>query len=93
MVDFLRLTLKGLLNHFLSLEDNLFDKLEELLADERVKAGRAAVLELARYKPIIVAVDTLENYNINDDVMMRATAALIQHGSEFNRDYARKGFT
>nr|RNJ67080.1 MAG: hypothetical protein EDM05_22380 [Leptolyngbya sp. IPPAS B-1204] len=91
VVDFLRLTLKGLLNHFLSLEDNLFDKLEELLADERVKAGRAAVLELARYKPIIVAVDTLENYNINDDVMMRATAALIQHGSEFNRDYARKG--
>jgi hypothetical protein len=90
-LDFLRLTLKGLLNHFFSLEDNLFDKLEELLADERIKAGRAAVLELARRRPIIVAVDTLENYNINDDAMMRATAALIQYGSEFNRDYARKG--
>jgi hypothetical protein len=91
MLDFLRLTLKGCLNHFLTIDDNLFNQLEEILADERIKAGKAAVLELARRRPIIIAVDTLENYNIHDDAMMRATAALIQCGSEFNREYALQG--
>lgn len=76
MLDFLRLTLKGCLNHFLTVDDHLFDQLEEILSDEKIKAGKAAVLELARYKPIIIAVDTLENYNIHDDAMMRASKRL-----------------
>jgi hypothetical protein len=88
---FIRHALKALLNHLLKTEDDLLDELEAILADDRVKAGKAAVLELARKEPIIVALDTLENYAIHDDGMMRATAALIQCGSEFNREYARKG--
>ena len=38
-----------------------------------------------------MAIDTLENYAINDDIMMRTMAALIQCGSEFNRNNANNG--
>lgn len=88
---FIRHTLKALLNHLVKTEDDLLEELEAIVADDRIQAGKEAVLELARREPVIVAVDTLENYAINDDSMMRATAALIQCGSKFNRDYARKG--
>jgi hypothetical protein len=88
---FIRHTLRALLNRVLATEDDLLSELEAIVADDRIEAGKAAVLELARRKPIIVAVDTLENYAINDDGVMRATAALIQCGSEFNREYARRG--
>lgn len=91
LANFIRHTLTMLLNRFLDTEGDLLSELEEILADERIDAGKTAVLELARKKPVIIAFDTLENYAINDDVMMRTTAALIQCGSEFNRDYARNG--
>lgn len=89
--NFIRHVLKALVNRFLDTEADLLDQLEEILSDDRIKAGKAAVLELARKRPIIVAFDTLENYAVHDDAMMRATAALIQCGSEFNKDYAIKG--
>jgi hypothetical protein len=89
--NFIRHTLSALVNHFLDTEGDLLSELEAILSDERIAAGKAAVLELARKKPIIVAIDTLENYAINDDIMMRTMAALIQCGSEFNRDHARNG--
>lgn len=88
---FVRHVLKALLNRYLQTEDDFLDELEALIADERINAGKQAVLEIARKEPVIVAVDTLENYDINDDALMRATAALIQCGSDFNREYARKG--
>jgi hypothetical protein len=89
--NFIRHTLSALVNHFLDTEGDLLSELESILSDERITAGKTAVLELARKKPVIVAIDTLENYAINDDIMMRTMAALIQCGSEFNRDHARNG--
>lgn len=89
--NFIRHTLKALLNRLVKTEDDLLDELENIVADDRIKAGKQAVLELTRKEQVIVAVDTLENYAINDDGMMRAIAALIQCGSDFNREYARKG--
>ena len=89
--NFIRHTLSALVNHFLETEGDLLGELEAILSDERIAAGKAAVLELARKKPIIVAIDTLENYAINDDIMMRTMAALIQCGSEFNRNNANNG--
>lgn len=89
--NFIRHTLKALLNRLVQTEEDLLDELEAIVADDRVKAGKAAVLELAHRTPVIVAIDTLENYALHDDGMMRATAALIQCGSEFNREYSRKG--
>jgi hypothetical protein len=37
-----------------------------------------------------IAIDTLENYAVNDEAMMRATAALIQCASNFSRAYAHQ---
>jgi hypothetical protein len=49
------------------------------------------VLEIAAREPVIVAIDTLENYAMSDEATMRALGALIQCASTFNRDYSRKG--
>lgn len=89
--NFIRHVLKALIKRFVETDVDLLDELEDILSDDRIKAGKAAVLELARKQPVIIAFDTLENYAINDDTIMRATAALIQCGSEFNKDYANKG--
>jgi archaellum biogenesis ATPase FlaH len=89
--NFIRHTLNVLLNRFLETEVDLLDELEDIFADERIQSGKTAILELSRKEPIIVAVDTLENYAVHDDTMMRVTAALIQGANDFNREYARKG--
>ena len=88
---FIRHCLKALLDRLVKSEDDLLDELESIFADGRVRAGMAAVLEIARQRPVIVAFDTLENYAVHDPTMMQATAALIQCGSEFNRDFAHRG--
>jgi hypothetical protein len=64
--------------------------LENLVNDDRVKAAKETVLEIARKKPIIVAIDTLETYSVENYTMMNIVAALIQCGSGFNRDYSNK---
>jgi hypothetical protein len=88
---FIRHFLKALLDRLIHSEDDLLDELEGIFADNRIRAGMNAVLEIAKQRPIIIAFDTLENYAINDPTMMRTTAALIQCGSEFNREFAHKG--
>jgi hypothetical protein len=81
---------KSLLSRLLKTDDSLADELEVLVSDSRITAGKEAVIELARKQALIVAFDTLENYTIEDDALMRATAALIQCASDFNRKYAPK---
>ena len=88
---FIRHLLKALLDRLVHSEDDLLDELEDIFADKRVRDGMVAVLEIAQRRPVIVAFDTLENYAVHDPTMMRATAALIKCGSEFNRDYAHRG--
>ena len=51
--SFIRHTLSALVNHFLETEGDLLGELEAILSDERIAAGKAAVLEMARKKPII----------------------------------------
>lgn len=86
---FIRQVLKALANKFLQTDDALADELESLLSHETIKAAKAAVLKISERKPIIVSIDTLENYDIKDESMMRATGALIQCASVFSRDYAQ----
>jgi hypothetical protein len=81
---------KSLLSRFLKTDESLADELESLVSDGRIVAGKEAVLELARTRALIVAFDTLENFTIDDDALMRATAGLIQCASDFNRKYATK---
>lgn len=89
--SFIRHALKSLLNRLLKTENDLWEELEDILADDRIQAGQKAVLDLTRKKPVILSIDTLENYAVNDVAMMRAIAALIQFGSDFNRDYGMHG--
>jgi hypothetical protein len=88
---FIRHCLKALLDRMVKSENDLLDELESILADGRVRTGMAAVLEIARDRPVIVAFDTLENYAVHDQTMMRVMAALISCGAEFNRDFAHLG--
>lgn len=88
---FIRHCLKALLDRLIQSDEDLIDELEDIFADARIRNGMAAVLEVARTRPVIVAFDTLENYAVHDQAMMRATAALIQCASDFNRDFAHQG--
>lgn len=86
---FIRNVLRALLGRVLSTTDReISDELEKIVGDAKIQAGKKAVLELAEKSSIIISIDTLENYAVHDESMMRATAGLIQCGSEFSRDYA-----
>jgi hypothetical protein len=87
---FIRHLLKSVMAKYLSTNANIADELETLLSQETIKAAKTAVLETARKNPVIVAIDTLENYAIKDDTMMQTTAALIQCAAEFNRSFAQQ---
>lgn len=82
--------LKALMIKFLKTDNSLADELESLISSETIQTAKAAVLEVARKNPIIIAIDTLENYAVKDQSMMRATAALIQCASNFNREFSQQ---
>ncbi len=65
--------------------------LKEILQDPVFEAGKKAALEVARETPVIVAVDSLEQYEVDNEEMMKATAALVQCASLFNRRHAADG--
>ncbi|MCG7984931.1 MAG: hypothetical protein JAY90_19535 [Candidatus Thiodiazotropha lotti] len=71
--------------------DQLSDELEDYLSSPVIEAAKKRVLELTNRSPIIVAVDSLERYSVNDEAMMRSTAALIQCASNFNIEHAING--
>lgn len=73
-------------------EDKVIDTLiEQRLSDSRVDAAKSEVLKIAARKPIIIAVDTLEKYDIHNDSLMNAMAALIQCAADFNLNYRDEG--
>lgn len=85
-------TLKAVLSCLLKQEKGeVADELHSLIADGKMEVGKAAVLELSRKRPIIIAFDSLENLPVSDDATMWATAALIQCASKFNQEYSNKG--
>jgi hypothetical protein len=88
---FIRHVIEALVQRVVKSNRNLLEELEDLLAQPAVAEGKKAVLEIAAREPIFVAIDTLENYAVNDEATMRALGALIQCASGFNRDYARRG--
>jgi hypothetical protein len=65
--------------------------LEASLQSGAVQRGQAAVLEIAKTRPVFVAIDTIERYRANDEPLMVATSALIQASFAFNRKYAKQG--
>jgi hypothetical protein len=72
--------------------DQIVDKrIEQLVSNEQIEAAQKDVLKIAAKRPIIIAFDTLEKCNTNDDALMNAMAALIQSASVFNHRFKNKG--
>jgi len=67
---------------------HLGPRLERLADDADVNAAKQAALAIALKRPIIIALDTLEQYDIENDALMNAVAALVEYAAEFNGDFA-----
>lgn len=84
--------LDGVLKRCLDLDANDLAKgLRDILHDPVFEEAKEAAVCVARTHPIIVAVDSLEHYEIDNEEMMRVTAALVQCASKFNRRFAEDG--
>lgn len=66
-------------------------RLDQLLGSERLAVAQADALKLAGEKPIVVAFDTLEKYEVSDNALMHAMAALVEAAAEFNLSFSEKG--
>ncbi len=65
--------------------------IQGLLSDERLSSARLEVLKIAATRPIIIAIDTLEKYDVGNASLMNAMAGLIQCGADFNIDFSDRG--
>ena len=72
------------LQHFANGSGNAAEKIEAYMASEEFQASVERVRCLTRHYPVIVAIDSLERYDKNDDALMITIAGLIQCASEFN---------
>jgi serine/threonine protein kinase len=88
---FVRHVLRALVNKFLRSDNSLADELEDFINNETVQKAKRAVLEVVKVNKVIIALDTMENYAVRDEAMMRSMGALIQCASRFTRNYARQG--
>lgn len=82
---------KHIVSRFLKDDMVMVSEIEEFLSNETVDTAKQKCLEVAKQTPIIVAIDSLERYSIDDETMMRAVAALIQTTAIFNQDHAQQG--
>ena len=67
------------------------ERIAQLVTDKSIDAARREVLKLAATRPVIVAFDTLEKYDVNSDPLMNAMAALVQCAADFNTHYSHRG--
>jgi len=65
--------------------------LEKIKADASLEDAKAEVCRRCVRRPMIVAIDTLEQYDINDSLLMFAQAALIEFAANFNASYSDRG--
>jgi hypothetical protein len=69
----------------------LDQQLQNLLGGSEFLSAKAQVLKIARITPIIVTLDTLEQYDVSNRHLMNAMAALIECAAEFNLTYSHDG--
>jgi hypothetical protein len=67
------------------------DSVSEFLKEGNFAAARESVLGYAKTRPLFVAVDTLEKYDIADSGLMNAIAGLVEAAADFNIKYAKHG--
>jgi hypothetical protein len=88
--------IREILKHLLALflrddSGELSDDLEEFLISGRFREAQKRALEATIHRPVIIAIDSLEKYSVDNQPMMLATAALVECASKFNRMFAAKG--
>lgn len=62
--------------------------LERIVDAADLNLAKQAALKVAKKRPLIIAIDTLEQYDIENESLMNALAALIEYASDFNLQYA-----
>lgn len=83
--------LKTLITRILKDEGELSDELERYISSDLMKKAKEEVLNLARNTPVIIAIDTLERHDLDDQPMLQAISALIQCASQLNVQFAFRG--
>ncbi|MEO0801980.1 MAG: zeta toxin family protein, partial [Cyanobacteria bacterium J06642_2] len=86
-----RILLQSLLEKYVgSGKGDLSDEIESIFLSSTFTHAQAATLEVARKQPVIVTLDTLENYSTRDPRLMIATSALIEFAAKYNRKYSKQ---
>ncbi|HKD81518.1 MAG TPA: hypothetical protein VKH81_17630 [Candidatus Angelobacter sp.] len=67
------------------------ERIDQLVKDEELQRAKTEVLKIARIRPIIIAFDTEEKYDVGNDALMNALAALVQFAAEFNLKFSDAG--
>lgn len=84
--------LKHLLSKFIGdSKGTVADEIEGFLSSKTFEAAKDRLLAITKNEPLLVAIDTLEKYDVNDDLLMTTTSALIESASGFNVQYSSRG--
>lgn len=84
--------LKSLLDKFAgSRAGTLLDRIEEMFDSGEFQRAKQRAEVMMRGRPVFVAVDTLERYQVSDPAIMVATAALIEAASDMSLETHRTG--
>ena len=80
-----------ILDFFKGNDESAFAKgVHQFVNKANLGAVRKTATELAIKRPIFIAIDTLEQYDIQNAALMNALAALVEYASDFNLEYASK---
>lgn len=80
--------LRGLLKR-LTASDTVADDLESYLESETFLEAKKESLAFLKHTPLFLAMDSLERYDIQNEPLMEATAALIEAASKFKTKYSK----
>jgi len=67
------------------------ERIDQLVKNEELQRAKSEVLRIARSRPIILAFDTEEKYDVGNDALMNALAALVQFAADFNLRFGDAG--
>jgi hypothetical protein len=65
--------------------------LERINNETDLEDAKTKICNLCSRQPLIVAIDTLEQYDVNDNLLMYAQAALIEFAARFNATFSERG--
>lgn len=84
--------IQGLVTKFTGMNiEEVFQSIEEKLSSDVFKEAQESVLALSRNDETIIALDSIEDYPVENTAMMEAISALVEYASEFNSEFSSKG--